>query len=237
MRNLTSTVLHQPKKIGILGGTFDPPHLGHLKLATYFAKCFALDELLLVPNGEPWQKGVGITPAEIRYQLTEAAAIDLARAFLYAQIPTLISLDRIEIERPGPSYAIDTAKALRARFGVEANLIWLMGADSFIELPTWSSWQDLLDYVNLAVASRPHHLLHEELSPELQAFLALHPCNDANTLAKSPFGRIYLNESLAVDLSSSALRKQLQSGSQALTGSGQIPSHALELITKLGLYK
>lgn len=234
---MTSTALHQPKKIGILGGTFDPPHLGHLKLATYFAKCFALDELLLIPNGEPWQKGVGVTPAEIRYQLTQAAAIDLGRAFLYAQIPTVIGIDRIEIERPGPSYAIDTAKALRDRFDPDTSLIWLMGADSFIELPSWSSWQGLLDYVNLAVASRPRHLIHEELSAELQTFMALHPCNDASTLVKSPFGRIYLDESLAVDLSSSDLRKQLQSGSQALTGSGLIPSHALELITKLGLYK
>ena len=71
------------KKIGILGGTFDPPHVGHLKLATHFAKLLSLDALLLIPSGEPWQKGSSITPADIRLQLTEAAGIDLARAFLY----------------------------------------------------------------------------------------------------------------------------------------------------------
>jgi nicotinate-nucleotide adenylyltransferase len=234
---LSSIASDPPKKIGILGGTFDPPHLGHLKLATHFAKCFGLDELLLIPNGTPWQKGVDITSAEIRYQLTEAAAIDLARALVYAQIPTRISLDRMEIERPGPTYAIDTAKALRVRFGGDVSLIWLMGADSFIELPSWNTWQSLLDFVHLAVASRPHHALHTEFGAELQAFKDLHSCKDTNTLVKSPFGRIYIDESLAVDLSSSALRKQLQSGSQALIGSGQIPSHVLELITKLGLYK
>jgi nicotinate-nucleotide adenylyltransferase len=70
------------KKIGILGGTFDPPHVGHLKLASHFVKVLHLDELILIPSGESWQKGSDITPAEIRFQLTQAAAIDLAKAFL-----------------------------------------------------------------------------------------------------------------------------------------------------------
>ena len=87
------------KKIGILGGTFDPPHIGHLKLASHFAKVLQLDELLLIPSGEPWQKGTGITPAETRLQLTEAAGVDLARAFLYLKIPTLVGVDRIEVDR------------------------------------------------------------------------------------------------------------------------------------------
>ena len=98
------------KKIGILGGTFDPPHIGHLRLASHFAKILHLDELILIPSGEPWQKGSDITSAEIRYQLTEAAGIDLARALLYLNIPTQVSIDRLEIERCGPSYSIDTAK-------------------------------------------------------------------------------------------------------------------------------
>jgi len=80
---LTSLRLNTIKKIGILGGTFDPPHLGHLKLATHFAKVLHLDELLLIPSGEPWQKGTGLTNAETRLQLTEAAGVDLARAFQY----------------------------------------------------------------------------------------------------------------------------------------------------------
>ena len=87
------------KKIGLLGGTFDPPHIGHLKLAIHFAKLLNLDELLLIPSGEPWQKGSDITAADIRFQLTEAAGIDLARALLYLKIPTQIGIDRLEIER------------------------------------------------------------------------------------------------------------------------------------------
>ena len=229
--------LDTPKKIGILGGTFDPPHLGHLKLATHFAKVLHLDALLLIPSGEPWQKGSGITPAEIRLQLTEAAGIDLARAFLYLQIPTQIGVDRIEIDRAGPSYAIDTAKALRERFGPDVSLTWLMGVDSLLNLPTWNSWDQLLSLVNFAVASRPHHELSTEMGPEIQVLLANHQCTDPDTLEKSRFGRIYLDNSLSVDLSSTELRNQLKSTSRSAIASEHIPSHALEIITNLGLYK
>lgn len=129
------------KKIGILGGTFDPPHIGHLRLAAHFSKLLRLDTLLLIPSGEPWQKGTGITPAETRLQLTEAAGIDLARAFLYLNIDTQVGIDRIEIDRAGPSYAVDTVKVLRERFGPDASLTWLMGADALAGLPSWNSWR------------------------------------------------------------------------------------------------
>lgn len=228
--------LDTPKKIGILGGTFDPPHLGHLKLAMHFAKLLNLDTLFLIPSGEPWQKNSGITPAEIRLELTEAAGIDLARALLYLKVPTQIGVDRIEIDRAGPSYAIDTAKALRERFGSEVNLIWLMGADSLINLPSWKSWDQLLGLVNFAVASRPHHELSTQISPEIEALLEKHQCIDTNALEKSLFGRIYLDNSLAVDLSSTKLRNQLKSASRSDV-TERIPSHALEIITNLGLYK
>ncbi|WP_215377190.1 nicotinate-nucleotide adenylyltransferase [Polynucleobacter asymbioticus] len=226
-----------PKKIGILGGTFDPPHLGHLKLATHFAKILHLDALLLIPSGQPWQKDSDITPAEIRLRLTEAAAVDLARAFLYLSIPTQIGVDRIEIDRAGPSYAIDTAKALRERFGPDVSLTWLMGADSLLNLPTWNSWDQLLCFVNFAVATRPHHEISGQVSAEIEALLEKHQCIDTDTLEKSPFGRIYLDNSLSVDLSSTELRNQLKSPSRSDIASEHIPSHALEIITNLGLYK
>ena len=233
---MISAHLDTPKKIGILGGTFDPPHLGHLKLATHFAKVLHLDALLLIPSGEPWQKGAGISPAETRFQLTEAAGIDLARAFLYLKIPTEIGIDRIELDRAGPSYAIDTAKALRERFGPNVSLTWLMGADSLLNLPSWNSWDQLLSFVNFAVASRPHHALSVEMRPEIEALLKKHQCIDADTLEKSPFGRIYLDNSLSVDLSSTHLRNQLKSSARSSIASEHIPAHVVEIITNLGLY-
>lgn len=234
---MTSLHLDKPKKIGILGGTFDPPHLGHLKLASHFAKILHLDELLLIPSGKPWQKESGITPAKIRLQMTEAAGIDLARAFLYLGIPTQIGVDRIEIDRAGPSYAIDTAKALRSRYGADASLTWLMGADSLLNLPSWNSWDQLLNYVNFAVASRPHHALTLEMHPEIEVLLTQHQSIEADALEKSPFGRIYVDNGLSVDLSSTHLRNQLKSSARSLIASEHIPAHALEIITNLGLYE
>jgi nicotinate-nucleotide adenylyltransferase len=232
----TSTLSHL-KKIGILGGTFDPPHIGHLKLASHFAKLLNLDALLLIPSGEPWQKGSGITSAEVRLRLTEAAGIDLARAFLYLKIPTQVGIDRIEVDRAGPSYAIDTAKALRERFGPETSLIWLMGADSLNALPTWHAWKELTDYVHLAVASRPNHELAIEANSAIQDLLAKYQTKNINALEKSASGLIYIDETLAVDLSSTALRRHLQTSNQSPELSEQIPSHTLEMITKLGLYQ
>jgi nicotinate-nucleotide adenylyltransferase len=211
--------------------------VGHLKLASHFAKLLSLDALLLIPSGEPWQKGSGITPADIRLQLTEATGIDLARAFLYLNIPTQVGIDRLEIDRAGPSYAIDTVKALRERFGPETSLIWLMGADSLVALPSWNSWEKLSNYVNFAVASRPSYDLKQTISPEVLAFLKTHQTMDHGALEKQACGLIYIDEQLAIDLSSTQLRESLRSSARASIASEEIPSHTLEIITKLGLYQ
>jgi nicotinate-nucleotide adenylyltransferase len=225
------------KKIGILGGTFDPPHIGHLKLAIHFAKTLHLDELILIPSGEPWQKGSDITSAEIRFQLTEAAGIDLARALLYLNISTQVGIDRLEIERAGPSYSIDTAKTLRERYGPQASLIWLTGVDSLIHLPTWNSWQDLFKYMNFAVATRPNYDLAAQMSPEIKKALQEHQTQDLMALETIPYGLIYIDESLSVDLSSTDLRNRLKTSDRNLIEPDQIPLHTLQIITNLGLYQ
>lgn len=224
------------KRIGVLGGTFDPPHIGHLKLACHFAKLLHLDQVLLIPSGQPWQKDADITPAEIRFQLTEAAGIDLARAFLYLNIPTQVGIDRIEIDRAGPSYAIDTVKALRERFGPDASLIWLMGADSLHSLPSWNSWKELAYYVNFAVASRPHHDLGFNECVEIRQFLSTHQTSEASALENHPYGLIYIDDTLAIDLSSTQLRNQLKTARNGIE-TEVIPSHTLSIIHNLGLYQ
>ena len=234
---MSPLLLNTLQKIGVLGGTFDPPHVGHLRLATHFAKLLHLDAVLLIPSGEPWQKGTGITPAEIRFKLTEAAGKDLVRAFLYLKIATQVGIDRIEIDRAGPSYAIDTVKALRERFGANASLTWLMGVDSLIALPSWNSWDKLSQYVNFAVATRPHHDLKGQYNPEVNQFLKDHQTKDAAALENSTAGLIYVDESLNIDLSSTELRDRLKSSSRGTIASEQIPTHTLECITNLGLYQ
>lgn len=227
-----------PEKIGILGGTFDPPHWAHLRVAVHFAKLFQLDRLLLIPSGNPWQKSALITPPEVRYQLTQAAAIALQRLLSDEGIHIPIEVDRIELDRQGPSYTIDTAIALRQRYGSTTHLIWLMGADSLMQIDTWQDWQHLLKEVHLAVARRPEFTLTIDPTSELGRFIQVHQTSDARLLDLAPCGSIYLDQMLDMHLSSIAIRKQMAGGGPNPNTplAEQIPSEVLDLIEKLGLY-
>ncbi len=147
----------------------------------------------------------------------------------------------MEIDRAGPSYAIDTVKALRERFGPEASLTWLMGADSLVAVPSWNSWARICQFVNFAVVSRPNHDLGPKMSPtvssELSQFLKKHQTMNVDALEKSVAGLIYIDHSLRVDLSSTQLRECLKSNSRSSISAEEIPSHTLEIITNLGLYQ
>jgi nicotinate-nucleotide adenylyltransferase len=112
-----------------------------------------------------------------------------------------------------------------------------MGADSLVALPSWNSWEKLSQYVNFAVATRPHHDLKEQISREVSQFLEEHQTKDAAALEKCAAGLIYIDESLNVDLSSTELRDRLKSSSRSAIASEQIPTHTLEIITNLGLYQ
>ena len=224
--------------IGILGGTFDPPHWAHLRVAAHFARLFQLDRLLLIPSGNPWQKSAFITPPETRYQLTQAAAIALNRLLGDEGIQIPIEVDRIELDRQGPSYTIDTAIALRQRYGKATHLIWLMGADSLMQIDTWQDWQHLLKEVHLAVARRPEFALTIDPASELGRFIQVHQTSDARLIDLAPCGSIYLDQMLDMYLSSIAIRKQLAAGgiNPNTPLAEQIPSEVLDLVEKLGLY-
>jgi nicotinate-nucleotide adenylyltransferase len=137
-----------PERIGIFGGTFDPPHNGHAAAARAVQEALSLDRLLLVVANDPWQKSTGrrISPAEDRLALTEALA---------AGIPGT-EASRLEIDRGGPSYSVVTAEEIRAGAGTPApELFLVVGADLVPELETWERPRDLRRLVTLAVVSRP----------------------------------------------------------------------------------
>jgi nicotinate-nucleotide adenylyltransferase len=131
-------------RIGIFGGTFDPPHNAHVALARAACDAFQLDELRWIPAGQPWQKARVITAGEHREAMVRAAIGDAPR----------FVLDRIELERGGPSYTLDTVLALGAQHP-QAELVLVIGADQYAGLHTWHDWQELLGRVTLAVANRP----------------------------------------------------------------------------------
>jgi nicotinate-nucleotide adenylyltransferase len=125
-------------KTGLFGGSFDPPHLGHLALARIALDQLGLDRVLWVPAGQPWQKA-GVSPAEHRRAMVE---------LMIAGEPGF-ALDASELDRAGPSYTIDT---VREHAGEELHLI--IGQDQLARIETWHEWQDLCSCVTLAVAAR-----------------------------------------------------------------------------------
>jgi nicotinate-nucleotide adenylyltransferase len=134
----------RPRRIGLFGGTFDPPHRAHLALAHAALRALGLDELRWVPAGAPWQKARPITPAAQREAMVRHA-IEGEPRFV---------LERCEIERHGPSYTWDTVTALQA---AQPGAQWflLIGADQYAGLHTWHRWRELLQHVVPAVANRP----------------------------------------------------------------------------------
>jgi nicotinate-nucleotide adenylyltransferase len=135
-----------PPRIGILGGTFDPVHVGHLAAAVEVRAVLGLDRMLLVVANVPWQK-VGartVTPAEDRFAVVEAAVADVEG----------LEASRIELDRGGPSYMADTAAELAAQHP-GAELFLVVGSDIVPELPTWERVDDLARLVRLVVVARP----------------------------------------------------------------------------------
>ncbi len=133
-------------RIGLFGGTFDPVHRAHVALAESALAALALDTVRWVPAGQPWQKARGrqVTPAVHRVAMVQQAI---------AHEPRFV-LERIEVDREGPSFTLDTVRALQA---AEPGHAWvlLIGQDQYANLHTWANWRDLLARVELAVANRP----------------------------------------------------------------------------------
>lgn len=226
------------KVIGIFGGTFDPPHWGHIKLAAHFAKLLKLDELIWLPSGEPWQKSLHITPANNRYAMTIAAAEVLTQILHHQEsLPIKITVSTLEIDRKGPSYTIDSAKALRQQYGGDTALIWLMGADSFLQLPTWNQWDELTQLIHIAVASRPPYAIKSQLTTPLIEHYQNHQTRDPEKLSQQVSGLIYLDEELAIDLASSQLRVLLEHNKAAQAIQDWIPASVMQIITEKGLYQ
>jgi nicotinate-nucleotide adenylyltransferase len=132
------------RRIGLFGGTFDPPHNAHVALARSALDALQLDELRWIPAGAPWQKSRAISERAHREAMVRAAIAGEAR----------FVLDRIELERQGPSYTLDTVRALRAA-QPGSQFFLVIGADQFAALHTWRGWRELLGLVTLAVANRP----------------------------------------------------------------------------------
>jgi nicotinate-nucleotide adenylyltransferase len=194
----------RPERVGILGGTFDPPHLGHVAAGRAAMETLGLDRLLLVVANDPWQKSGQrvVSPAEDRFALAEALATEIPGA----------EASRLEIDRGGPSYSVDTAEELLARAGARpVELFLVVGADLVPELGTWHRAEDLKDLVTLAVVSRPA----------------------ADAIAIPPGWRAVRVDGPQVAVSSSEVRDRLAAGEPV---DDVVPSAVIRCILSRGMY-
>jgi nicotinate-nucleotide adenylyltransferase len=148
-----------PGKIrtGVMGGTFDPIHHGHLVAASEVAHIFSLDEVVFVPTGQPWQKrGKKVSAAEDRYLMTVIATASNPR----------FSVSRLDIDRPGPTYTIDTLRDLRAERGGDADLFFITGADALSRMLSWQDVDELFTLAHFVGCTRPGHRLTGHGLPE-----------------------------------------------------------------------
>ncbi len=144
-----------PRRVGVMGGTFDPIHHGHLVAASEVQAWFELDEVVFVPTGEPWQKSERkVTTAEHRYLMTVIATASNPRFWV----------SRVDIDRGGPTYTIDTLRDLHAQ-RPDADLYFITGADALADIFTWRDAEELFELANFVGCTRPGY----EMDPEALA--------------------------------------------------------------------
>lgn len=197
--------------IGLFGGTFDPIHNDHLRIARIFADELALDSVIFLPAGDPYHKDRPRTPARHRLAMVEQAVAADAR----------FAVSDCDMVRDGATYTYDTVQIFRQHFPA-AKLWFLLGMDSLMQLHTWHRWQDLVRQTGIAVAPR-HGFSLAQAALQLQSWLA-------GALAD---GSVRILPAEAHDISSSAIRRELAEKGT----SGAVPPAVNEYIRQHGLYR
>jgi len=142
-------------RLGVMGGTFDPIHHGHLVAASEVTTLFSLDEVVFVPTGEPWQKHQGeVSPAEDRYLMTVIATASNPR----------FSVSRVDVERRGPTYTVDTLTDLRAE-RPDAELFFITGADALAQILSWRRADEVFELAHFIGVTRPGYVLDDDHLP------------------------------------------------------------------------
>jgi nicotinate-nucleotide adenylyltransferase len=195
------------RRVGVMGGTFDPIHHGHLVAAEEARWQFHLDQVVFVPTGQPWQKPAGVTGAEDRYLMTVIAT---------ASNPAF-SVSRLEIDTPGPTYTVDTLRRLRAELDPGARLFFVTGADAVLQILTWKDPDEVLALAELIAATRPGHDLA-----------------DLAEKVPSAAGRVHPMRIPALAISSTDIRARVAAGApiQYL-----VPEGVARYVEKRGLYR
>ena len=191
------------RRTGVMGGTFDPIHHGHLVAASEVAHIFDLDEVIFVPTGQPYQKeNRQVSPAEDRYLMTVIATASNPR----------FSVSRVDIDRPGPTYTIDTLREIHAKKGRDDELFFITGADALAEILTWHDVDELFTLAHFVGCTRPGHRLSGVGLPD---------------------GKVSLVEIPALAISSTECRARVEAGEPVWY---LVPDGVVQYIAKRKLY-
>ncbi len=201
--------------IGIMGGTFNPIHHGHLVTAQEALEQFKLDEVIFMPCGQPPHKrDEEIIPAEERYLMTVIATASNPR----------FTVSRMEIERKGPSYTIDTIKELRTIYGEGTEIFFITGADAILEILTWKDAEKLYDLCSFIAATRPGYCLEK--------FKEIHVIPEGKKERGKP--KVYFMEIPALAISSTDIRRRVREGKPIKY---LVPEGVASYIQKCGFYR
>jgi nicotinate-nucleotide adenylyltransferase len=222
--------------LGLLGGTFDPLHIGHLRLAFEAREALGLAEVSLIPAGTPPLRAVPQCAAVHRLAMVESAL---------AGIPGF-SVDPGEVlaaaGNPTPSYTVATLERQRRLHGAQRPLVLLLGADAFARLESWHRWRELFELAHIAVATRPGHeikVMRSGIPGDGAGETALDAeysarCGNAADLAGAPAGRIVPFAITALEISASAIRRRL---AQGLSVRYLVPDAVLDYIETHQIYR
>ena len=206
---------NEPKKIGIMGGTFNPVHHGHLVTAQEALDQFDLDEVIFIPTGDPPHKIEDLLAhAEDRYLMTVIATSSNSSFFV----------SRVEIDRKGKSYTIDTVKELRKIFGSDSELYFITGADAILEILTWKNTREIVTLAKFIAATRPGYDLSKIKGLKTTLF-------DSEEKADR---RIFVMEIPALAISSTNIRQRIKNRRPV---NYLVPEGVNNYILKHGLYK
>lgn len=207
--------------IGIYGGTFDPVHIAHLRLAIEAKEQLGLSKIIWVPSGNPYHRNAPIASVNDRLSMLETALQDHCD-FL---------IDTVDLYTSEPTYTIHTLRCIRQHYGQDTSLVLLSGSDSFLSLPSWHEWQALFDIAHIAVAVRLNFPL-ESMSDTLRAEMDRR-LGERETIFDQPYGRIVLLPMIECDISASLIREKAK---KQLNLSYLLPPAVLNYITQHAVY-
>jgi len=223
------------KGTGLFGGTFNPIHLGHLRVAEDVRARFDLEKIVFIPSAIPPHKDMnGLADARSRYAMITIALSDC---------PDYVASD-VEIHRQGPSYTIDTIAYFQNHQPADAPYYLIVGMDAFLEITTWKAWQHLFNLIPVIVMTRPKAAGDASDAPlsdplaEMERYIHAH-MDIGYSLQESYFIHktkqpIYLAHVTPIDISSSAIRDRIRQGRSIQS---LVPDSVLEYIKQKGLYK